>query len=504
MRGFACALVLCLGCSEKSSTPKPEAAPTPVVSDVQTLPVTTASKDAEDAFRKGQALADDRRNREAIALYQQAISLDPSFALAHATLGWLTTGPESEAAFAKATALSANVPASERRYIEYLKARHEGDDEKVRALRIELARELPGDWRTQADLGEQYYEEEKWDLAVQSYSRAVEVNPRSSAYNALGYALAMQGKLDLAVDAVRQYVKVRPNDPNPLDSLGEIELMAGHLPEAEKAFVGATALSSEYWEAWHGVAQVRQLRGDVAGANAAIEKARATATELRDRLQIDAFAAWMLLAQGKSAQALEKVQAIERQAAGGKADLAWADAPLLKASLLIELRKPAEALPLLQTAIERAQTAKISGLHASVLRRRALTKKVIAEADLGKLKDAEKTLAQLLDEAKKSAVKSELRVALHLARAMVWKARGETPAAIGELKRCDDRAAFQYTYEGRPDDAYCLFRLLRMQEGAHDEVGAASTRERLLRAWVRDPVFAYVQAQAQDLSLAGR
>ena len=64
-------------------------------------------------------------------------------------------------------------------------------------------------------------------------SRAVAALPYSpQMQNLYGYTQMNTGRLEDAIRTFETYVKLRPSEPNALDSLAEGHLMAGHIPEA--------------------------------------------------------------------------------------------------------------------------------------------------------------------------------------------------------------------------------------------------------------------------------
>src|ERR1019366_4094911 len=90
-----------------------------------------------------------------------------------------------------------------------------------------------------------------------------------NALNQLGYAAASAGSLDTALDALRRYQALRPAEANPLDSQGDVNLLAGGLRQAGSPSLQAAkkdpnfAGGGDLWKA----AVARLMSGDVAGAS---------------------------------------------------------------------------------------------------------------------------------------------------------------------------------------------------------------------------------------------
>jgi len=88
-------------------------------------------------------------------------------------------------------------------------------------------------------LGVQYLEEGKHELAIQELEKAVQLNPKSypGFYN-LGLALWNLRKLEAALAAFQQAQRLQPGDVNSRYYLGRIHLVRGDTAAAIKAFEG--------------------------------------------------------------------------------------------------------------------------------------------------------------------------------------------------------------------------------------------------------------------------
>ncbi len=121
--------------------------------DHQPLPeVTTKSLAALQNYAQGAALFGRARADDAVRMYQQALKLDPDFAMAHAALGYayysfyLNEPSLGEQEFQRALALSARTTERERSWIELRYAESQGRiDDALRLYRDYLG-QYPGDW----------------------------------------------------------------------------------------------------------------------------------------------------------------------------------------------------------------------------------------------------------------------------------------------------------------------------------------------------------------------
>jgi Flp pilus assembly protein TadD len=95
------------------------------------------------------------------------------------------------------------------------------------------------------------------------------------AYNALGYSLAERGvRLDEAYELIDKALKMAPNDPYIMDSMGWVQFRLGRLKEAEAMLRKAYALRSDPEIAVH-LGEVLWSQGDKAGAEKLWREARA-------------------------------------------------------------------------------------------------------------------------------------------------------------------------------------------------------------------------------------
>lgn len=496
---FLAASVFVLGCERKSPQPvsKPLPAPDTAKAQVAVISVTTASESARAAFERGRILVDNLRFAEAVGELRKAIETDPKFALAHAYLAFLAAnGPEREALAARAEALLGPLPEAERLLAQVLLSRARGADGKTKEARVQLLAKAPDDWRAHNEMGEQYYGEEKFEDAVAAQQRAVQLGPQSSAWNGLGYALAALGRTDEAIAALERYVAVTPGDPNPYDSLGEVALFAGRYQQAEAAFAKASELNPALWGAQMGVAQARFLNQDYARGYDAIEKAAPIAPGPLERSKFLLMMAWAQLAQGDGKRALETLDELERDAKAKALSEQRAAIPIARSAMLTELGRPAAAIAELGLVLEKLPDLGLPTPLEQSLRRRALVRKVIAEAALEKGAEAERTLAALVQEGKRSA-KSELKSALRLARGMAAWAKGDKEQARTELSQCAlGSSAVAYTFDAQPEVAHCLWRYSLVLEELGDAIGAQRVRATLLKTYQRDPVYLYLHAKA--------
>ncbi|MGE5646894.1 MAG: hypothetical protein ACM336_13995 [Acidobacteriota bacterium] len=179
--------------------------------------------------------------------FEGAVAADPNFGAAY--LGWaqslLARGERARAAevLAAANGNAARFPALERNRLAMISAVVTG--ERAAAAH---------DYKTAA----------KW------YEQALRAQPGDvTLLNQLGYMRAWAGDLAGAVEALSQYRALRPNEANPIDSLGDAHYYLGRFAEAGKLYLEAHAKDASflgggelYKAAW-----ARLMQGDLAGAD---------------------------------------------------------------------------------------------------------------------------------------------------------------------------------------------------------------------------------------------
>ena len=110
-----------------------------------------------------------------------------------------------------------------------------------------------------------------YDAAIVEFRRALSIRPDDIvALNMMGYAAAFSGDLPTATRVLRGYEQLRPNEPNPLDSLGDAHFALGHFGEAEQFYLAARAKAPGFMNGGEVLkaAQARLMTGDVTGATA--------------------------------------------------------------------------------------------------------------------------------------------------------------------------------------------------------------------------------------------
>ena len=200
----------------------------------------TTSGDALLAYSEARALLGPSSSApsaaRAVALLQQAIAKDPSFALAHAALGdayWeMYQREKTPDLVAKATGAVAE------------------------ALRID-----PGQAPVYYSLGNMYQLTGRYEESIKALQRAIDIQPDSDESHALlARVLAAKGDYAAASQEAQRAIGIRPNWSNYFNQ-GRVEYTAGHLDQALTAFQRTTELNPTFAGGFQMLGASYQMQG---------------------------------------------------------------------------------------------------------------------------------------------------------------------------------------------------------------------------------------------------
>ncbi len=262
----------------------------------ETHPFGTASQDALHAFVGGleSPLPDSAKG------FAAAVAADPGFGRAWVSLldAAISRRDRAEAdhVLEEAAAHRDRFPALDRAELNFASAALRGDFPGQLEARRELARLDPADPNRHRALGEALASIRHFDEAIVEFRRALSIRPDDVvALNVMGYAAAYSGDLPTAIRVLRGYETLRPNEPNPLDSLGDVHFALGHFSEAEQFYLAANAKAPGFLNGGEllKAAQARLMTGDVPGATAIFKRFLAVREAAHDPNAPYHEAAWL-------------------------------------------------------------------------------------------------------------------------------------------------------------------------------------------------------------------
>ncbi len=190
---------------------------------------------------------------EGIRELQEAVRLDAQFALAYGELagayrlmGNFRLAEESRA---KLEQLQSRLPRKDQLQFQIGKALRSGDtDQAIQLLQTFLA-EFPREGAQRANLARILGGRNQLTKAIAILREGLALDPKDEdLLNQLTYALGMSGDITGALKANDEYIAVRPGDPNPWDTRGEVLLRNGRTDEAIAAYRKILELKPDFVE----------------------------------------------------------------------------------------------------------------------------------------------------------------------------------------------------------------------------------------------------------------
>jgi tetratricopeptide (TPR) repeat protein len=278
-----------------------------------------------DAARAWSGALEATSPEAAFAGIERAIAADPAFAPPHLLLAQARAARQDRAAaetvLRRALDRSGAMTPAWKARLEFELAAVLGDAAgQTRALAA-LAQASPEDpvvWRA---AGDSAFARKDMAAAVAAYRKTLSLDPNNIlVLNQMGYALAALGDWNGALEALNRYRSLRPDEANPLDSLGEIHFQTGRFPEAAKLFEEAHRKNSAF--AGGGTlfkaAVARLLSGDTPGADTLARQFIELKQAAGDPIVEYRKAEWSWLS-GRRQEAYQRLAEWAAAAAGGPA-----------------------------------------------------------------------------------------------------------------------------------------------------------------------------------------
>lgn len=217
--------------------------------------VTTVSSEAKDEFIKGRDLFEKLRQRESLQYFESAVAKDNKFVMAyyyHSLANPTTKGFFED--LDNAMANLDNVSEGERLTMLALQAGVDGNQKKQEEYLKKLVELYPNDERAHGQLGQFYFGQQDYGLAVQHLKKSTEIAPDySSSYNMLGYSYRNLENYNEAEKAFKKYIELIPDDPNPYDSYAEMLSKQGRYEESIVQYKKALEVNQDFFASHMGI-----------------------------------------------------------------------------------------------------------------------------------------------------------------------------------------------------------------------------------------------------------
>jgi tetratricopeptide (TPR) repeat protein len=130
-----------------------------------------------------------------------------------------------------------------------------GNKKSQQELLEKLVRMYPKDERLYLVLGNFFFSQRQWEQAIATYKQALEINPEfSTPYNQIGYSYRYLGNYSEAENALKKYIKMIPDDPNPYDSYAELLLRMGEYEVSIENYEKALRINPNFLYSYIGIA----------------------------------------------------------------------------------------------------------------------------------------------------------------------------------------------------------------------------------------------------------
>jgi tetratricopeptide (TPR) repeat protein len=215
------------------------------VRDAIARPVTT-NIDAFELYSKGRAFIERRDVKEnidfAILMFEEAVKLDPDFAMAHAGLGeayWRKYQATRESAWVDRAIASSD-----------------------RALVLD-----PHQAQVHVALGIIYHGTGKIERATEEFERAIELQPTSDdAYKGLGRCCQRKGDIECAVRYFERAIELRPGFWGNYNALGDCYYTFGRYRDAAEQFRRVITFQPDSFEGYSNLGAIYYMLGSYENA----------------------------------------------------------------------------------------------------------------------------------------------------------------------------------------------------------------------------------------------
>jgi tetratricopeptide (TPR) repeat protein len=448
------------------------------------LPITTSSKEALALYERARDYVENVESERARPLLDDAIKIDPAFAMAYALRANAGGGFDMvRQSREQAVGLVTQVSAGERHLIMAQQASADGDVPQLKQHLAELLELHPNDKHVlyfAGNLTRAFDDTE----ALRYFTQASKIDPTFAApYNQIGYVHISKGDYPAAEQALKQYVATRPESPNPYDSYAELLLRMGRFDESIAQYQKALDKDPQFTASLFGIGHNQVFKGDYSKGRETYGQMSAQAHTAADRVNAQLWTAVSYVHEGKPADALT---ALDRQraiatkeglmptAVATHIDAAWI---LSDSGKTADARKHLDQAWAITDGVKAPRTR--SNLQRGILMTRAL---VAAQA-----KDFSTANAE--------AVKAKALITPELPPSVTQAYEGMLGVIAGAQGNA--KVALQHFKSADPEDVYTMFYTAEAMRLNGDAAGAA-VLYRKVASWNLNSVpYAIVRLKAR-------
>lgn len=227
------------------------------------LTITTNSEEARKLYVKGCEYLDNLRRGEAAEYFTKALQLDSTFAMARLQLALSKNTPKDVLEnIDRIKKDVAGASEGEKLIVASVAAAFDAHYDEQKKLLENLIALHPHDERCLMLMGSYYYNQEKYQQAIDIYKRIMNENEKfAPIYNMMGYAYRNLDNYTEAESYLKKYIELIPNDPNPYDSYGELLLKMGKFEQSLESYKKAISIDPYFVFSYLGLATNYNLLG---------------------------------------------------------------------------------------------------------------------------------------------------------------------------------------------------------------------------------------------------
>jgi tetratricopeptide (TPR) repeat protein len=327
--------------------------------------VTTPSLDAFQLYSEGLEARRNLRSGDARELFEKAVEIDPTFAMAYFELSNVV--PEDSNLFRqymeKALELADRLPERQKLLVQATDANwRRGEPEEAIELLETLVTRYPDEEDAYAWLRTIYLQLNQPDKALANLERGIKALPRSGPlHNFYGYRLLQSGRYAEGLRALETYAELNPDEPNPQDSLAEAYLLTGQPEKALEKYARVLEIDPDFGPSHAGRAWAFAMLGRYDEALIERAKIREVGNPYFGETALLFMEAFTLSRVGRYRQAEEKLPRGMEVATSQGDDFSQAYLELLSALLAFEKEEYADVLESVDSARERIPHITIPG-----------------------------------------------------------------------------------------------------------------------------------------------
>lgn len=421
-----------------------------VVAQIDEIAITTNSERARELFIEGRKWSENIQVVKAAELFDNAIKIDPDFALAHIFRAVTGVGGfnVSRKHMDRALSLIENVTQGEKDLILFDAALIEGNQLNQKVYLDKMLGSFPSDKRVQLWAGNYFYTIKDFQTAKTYLMKAIQMDEKfAPVYNMLGYTELQLNQNTEAEQSFKTYISLIPESPNPYDSYAEFLLKTGRYDESIDQYETALQKDSHFTSALNGIGHNFVFKGNFIEARKNYQKCFDAATTINAKLGALFWMATSFVHEGKIDDALKTIEKQRTLAKENDLTTNVINTYNTEGLILTEAGMLQKGMKKFETAAKLIQAATLPDDTKETLMLQADMNRCYAMIADKKLDEAQRELAILASEINKRNNPAEIEQ-LNGNLGLLEIKRGNYQQAIEYLNKADQTSDFNKYYLG--------------------------------------------------------